>query len=200
MIIRNIVGPKESHPVYQELERSNGVRHYDFLNSVISTSISIQYNRISHEIIKAVNYHAIACLHENAGEYRKIPVSVNGNDFPPRFEQVPALMDELVSDVNDNWNNVEVVGLASFVMWKINQIHPFVNGNGRTARALCYYILCTKIGIRQLGNLYFPELVKKNFRDQYVLALKESDKSDDSTPLANLVREILVKHILQGGN
>ena len=170
------------------------------MKSIISISLEVQFNGISHEIIKAINYHAIACLHDRAGEYRRVPVVVIGENLyePPSYHEVPNLMDEFISEVNGSWSNSGVLDVSSFVMWKINQIHPFVNGNGRTARAMCYYVLCTKLGLPQLGReLHFlPELIRTDYRSQYVEALRDSDRANDFTPLANLVQQILLDHVL----
>ncbi len=48
--------------------------------------------------------------------------------------------------VNDNWNNQDLIHLGAFVMWMVNYIHPFMNGNGRTARAACYLVMCMRFG------------------------------------------------------
>jgi len=77
MDVFDLVGQTGQHPVYKELERTNGIRHYGLLQSIISALLTIKYRKIFHEIIKSINYHAIACLHRGAGEYRNIAVTVN---------------------------------------------------------------------------------------------------------------------------
>ena len=49
-----------------------------------------------------------------------------------------------------------------------------MNGNGRTARAACYYVLCAKLGFWLPGQTSLPELIRAN-RDEYVRALKAAD-------------------------
>ena len=100
---------------------------------------------LSQEIIKALNYHALTCLHVNAGKYRPCQVYVN-NFNPPDHYRVQALMDDFINIVNENWQGADPFLSASYVYWKINYIHPFINGNGRTARASCYFVLCVKSG------------------------------------------------------
>ena len=94
MILHEIVG-SEQHPAYQKLEVSNGNRHYDFLNSIILASLEVDCPMLSHTLIKAINYHAIACLHISAGEYRPCDVTV-GDFYPPEHYRVTALMGQLV--------------------------------------------------------------------------------------------------------
>jgi len=89
VILFEIAG-RESHPTYQALEISNGNRHYDFLRSIVVASIEMGRPFLSQTIIRALNYHAIACLHTHAGEYRPCPVHV-GDYNPPEHFRVQAL-------------------------------------------------------------------------------------------------------------
>lgn len=88
---------------------------------------------------------------KNEGYYRKIQVCV-GNKItgdvvfmPPPAENVPALMKELTGWLNSEesveLNPVLVAGIAHY---EFVRIHPFVDGNGRTARALATLILFTR--------------------------------------------------------
>jgi Fic family protein len=38
--------------------------------------------------------------------------------------------------VNDRWAEASAVHLCAYVLWRLNWIHPFGDGNGRTARAI----------------------------------------------------------------
>lgn len=89
----------ENHQTYQSLEISNGNRQYDFLRSIVAASLEMKRPFLSQHVIKALNFHAITCLHTNAGEYRPCPVVV-GKHNPPEHYRVQALMDDFVNDVN----------------------------------------------------------------------------------------------------
>src|SRR5262245_29692588 len=110
---------------------------------------------LSQHVLKALNFHAIACLHSYAGEYRPCPVEV-GEHRPSEHYRVPALMDDLVNSVNRGWDKTDPVVLATYVLWRINNIHPFINGNGRTARAACYFVLCLAQGGWLKGDPILP--------------------------------------------
>jgi Fic/DOC family protein len=174
VIIFELVGD-ENHPAYKALEISNGSRHYDFLQSIVGAALAIGRPFLSPTVIQALNYHAIACLHVNAGEYRPCAVTV-GTYVPPEPYRVPALMDDLVNTINRNWESNDAVLLASYVLWRLNSIHPFINGNGRTARATCYFVLCLKAGGWLPGAPILPELIRQH-HDEYVAALKKADSS-----------------------
>lgn len=174
MILFELVGT-ENNNLYQELATSNGARQYDFLRSIVLTAVQSNQKWLSHQVLKALNYQAIACLHTNPGEFRPCPVTV-GDYRPPEHYQVQALMDQFINEVNANWNNADAVALATYVLWRLNYIHPFINGNGRTARAACYFVLCVKSNGWLPGSPILPELLREN-RDEYINALKVTDAS-----------------------
>jgi Fic/DOC family len=102
--------------------------------TIVSAPVDMGKPFLSQQVIKAFNFLAIVCLHTNAGEYRPCPVTV-GAHIPPAHYRVPALMDDFVNTVNRTWEQTDPVVLATYVLWRVNNIHPFINGNGRTARA-----------------------------------------------------------------
>lgn len=197
MILFELTG-SEQNPIYQAVEISNGNRQYDFLRSIVIASLETQRPFLSSQIIKALNFQAITCLHTNPGEYRPCPVTVGGY-APPDHYRVPALMDDFVNTVNRSWETTDPIMLAAFVLWRLNHIHPFINGNGRTARASCYFVLCVKLGHWLPGTTILPELIRRE-RDRYVEALQAIDKSveagaPDFTNLHGLLAELLKEQI-----
>ena len=195
MILYELTNQQENHPIYQTLEISNLERQYAFLRSIVSAALDIGRPFLSQTVIKAINYHTIACLHTNAGEYRPCEVKV-GDFIPPKHFRVNDLMDDFVNGVNRSWEIDSELTLAAFVLWRLNYIHPFVNGNGRTARAACYFVLCLKAGGWLSGTTILPELLRSN-RQNYIDALQAVDNSmsiDETLnldPLVNLISDLL---------
>ncbi len=197
MILYELVGGEE-HPYYRNLEISNLNRQYDFLRSIVQTAIDVKRPFLSAHIIKALNCQAITCLHTNAGEYRPCPVKV-GKHKPPEHYRVEALMEDFINEVNRNWENTDPVYLSAYVLWRLNYIHPFINGNGRTARAACYFVLCVKSNGWLSGDTILPELIRRE-RDRYVEALRKTDKSIrdgelDINKLVILLSELLSEQL-----
>ena len=198
MILSELVRGNEDHPAYRALEVANGGRHYDFLQSVVETAVTVGKPFLSQTVIKAINYHAIACLHSYAGEYRPCAVTVGDHD-PPDHYRVDALMDDFVNEVNRYWDELDEISLAAYVLWRLNWIHPFINGNGRTARAACYFVLCVKLGGWLPGTIILPELLRRpENRDRYVQALRHADTTewngdmhDFLAPMTGLLLELL---------
>ena len=104
-------------------------------------------------------------------------------------------MKKLVFYINEQWPIQDAVPLAAYALWRINQIHPFINGNGRTARAVCYFILCVKLGGPLPGSPIVPEILRaKDIHPQYICALQEAD-GGDLGPLTKLVEQVLTLQI-----
>lgn len=194
--------PTENDPIYQALQVSNLNRQYDFLRSMVEVSLATGRLYLSQTVIKAFNYHAIVCLHAGAGEYRPCEVTV-GDYKPPMWIHVQAQMDDFVNEVNWSYEKTDPVVLASYILWKLNRIHPFVNGNGRTARIAAYYTLCLKSGGMLPGEVTLPDLLRRHRQtpdDPYVAALKAVDKSVDEgkldiEPLHALVASLLTEQL-----
>ncbi len=196
MNVHRLVGENENDPVYQALTESNAERYYSFLDSIIETAIAVNQPFLSTAIIKALNYHAIIGLHDTAGEYRPSEVRLKSRPeltFPPPYE-VQSRMDDLVNDINHQWERRSAVELAAHALWGINRIHPFVNGNGRTARAVCYFILCIKSGSLLPGETSVPELLKRQENDAYREGLKAADE-DNFEPLRRLLDRLLAQQL-----
>ena len=193
MIVYELTG-REDHPVYRALEAENGNRQYDFLRSIVTACFDLNRPFLSQHVIKALNFQAITCLHIDAGTYRPCEVMV-GDHRPPAFYRVPALMDDFVNTVNRAWDTTDELGLATYVLWRLNNIHPFINGNGRTARAACYFVICLKVGGWPLGSPILPELIKRE-RAAYCAALQHAHNtfaergSPDLGPLHQIVTNL----------
>ncbi|WP_313281610.1 Fic family protein [Delftia tsuruhatensis] len=194
MIVYELVG-SEQHSSYQELEIANVTRQYDFLKSMVRVSVQLGRPFLSSHVVKALNFHAITCLHTNAGEYRPCEVVV-GDHNPPAHFRVQALMDDFINGVNRNWESSDPIVLSAFVLWRLNYIHPFINGNGRTARAACYFVLCLKVGGLLPGTTLLPELLQQH-RPRYVEALRAADASLATGQLNLMPLHALIEELVQ---
>ncbi|GLS88269.1 hypothetical protein GCM10010873_32430 [Cypionkella aquatica] len=204
MILYDLNNSEASEP-YQALAISNGDRQFSFLQSIVNAALSTNQLFLSQSILKALNFHAIACLHTNAGEYRPCPVYVhNGDGNPenifhtPEHFRVSALMDNFINLINSTWSQVDPVTIGAFILWKLCAIHPFINGNGRTARAACYFAICVKAGGWLPGDVILPTLLKRSA--EYIPALKAADASHkagalDLTQLQTLIGKLLNEQI-----
>ncbi len=195
MILHELVGHNEDHPAYQALEVDNRKRQLNFLNSLVLAALGSGTPFLSQTVIKALNFHSIGCLHAYAGQYRPCEVNV-GEYLPPEYFRVATLMDDMVNRVNRNWTETESIELAAYVLWRINHIHPFINGNGRTARASCYFVLCLHMGKWIPRDPILPELLREDpYRSRYLEALKEADQDGGLAPLAYVIADGLLHQL-----
>ncbi len=84
-------------------------------------------------------------------------------------------MDRFFSLIHENWElTAHPTRFAAYALWRLNWIHPFVEGNGRTARAACYYLLCLRHGQLLPGRQIVPERIRHDRRPYYA-ALQAAD-------------------------
>ena len=157
-------------------------------------------SRLSSEILREFQRLAINQIYTCAGKFRDGPVKIQGVQHePPPQEEVPRLVDEMCEYVNGNWDK-PAIHLSAYLMWRINWIHPFFGGNGRTARAIAYLIMCVRLGFTLPGTPTMPDLIVAD-RDPYYHALRESDDawekgSLDLTEMESLMSSLLAQQLV----
>ena len=77
------------------------------------------------------------------------------------------------ANITKEWTPVET---SAYLLWRLNWIHPFGGGNGRTSRAVSYWALCVRLGFSLPGKLTIPEQILSN-RKQYQQALIDADEA-----------------------
>ena len=75
--------------------------------------------------------------------------------MPPEAEDVPGLMAELVNWIHESEADLPVPVIAGMAHYQFVTIHPFFDGNGRTARTLTTWLLYQ--GGYDLGKFYALE-------------------------------------------
>lgn len=139
----------------------------------------------SEMMVKELHRVAMHQLLKTPGEYRQGPVHItNSPHVPPAWFEVQGHMAGMVEYVNRVWNEADLVHLSAYVLWRLNWIHPFPNGNGRTSRATAYMVMNVKHGqLLPSKNSIIQQIV--NDRDPYYAALRYAD--DEMKNSANVV-------------
>jgi Fic family protein len=76
------------------------------------------------------------------GKFRMEEVKINKSNLkPPLYTEIPSLMQELVDYINQNNEPQLDIIKTAIAHHRFTAIHPFDNGNGRTARLLTYAML-----------------------------------------------------------
>ena len=115
---------------------------------------------------------------EKAGKYRERNVIITGTDFtPPGPTEVPLAMQEFLSDL-PSLRQLHPVEYAAMLHLNLVTIHPFIDGNGRTARLLM------NLALLQAG--YPTTIIPPIIRGDYISALRDSNKGDNK-PFINFI-------------
>ena len=102
----------------------------------------------------------------NAGRYRSISVRISGSRvLLPNPAKVAGLMSDFFNDLMSMASS-HPVEIAAEAHYRLVTIHPFIDGNGRTARLLMNLIL--------LQNGYPPALIRTRDRVPYLKSLEKA--------------------------
>lgn len=143
-------------------------------------ALSYLYELIEHDAHQTISEVLIRTIHQLvvretelqiAGAYRTSNIMITGSDhIPPDANTLPTLMHDLIHWIGINQKKLHPVELAAIVHHKLVFIHPFVDGNGRTARVIMNLLL--------LREGYPLVTVLKNDRKKYYRALSRADVGD----------------------
>lgn len=82
---------------------------------------------------------------ENAGKFREVNVKITGSKYlPPAPSFISGLTKNFDSWLKDKKNQKNVIDYAALAHFKLVDVHPFIDGNGRTARLLMNLVLMNK--------------------------------------------------------
>lgn len=123
----------------------------------------------------------------HAGHYRSVPVRVSGSTVVfPNPRKVPDLMDEF-----HNWlkakPKLHPIELAAEAHYHLVTIHPFVDGNGRTARLLMNLIL--------MMQGYPPAIIRKRDRLNYIATLEKAQTGGSKDPFIKLISKAVERSL-----
>ncbi|HEY2213357.1 MAG TPA: Fic family protein [Bradyrhizobium sp.] len=183
-----------------EAEALNGLRQYDFAVQLSLSAIERGSFKLRLSHVLSLHREALQGVSSYAGNFRPSDVEIEGSRHNPvGAHLVPELVEDLCDYVNDNWNKASAVHLASYVMWRLNWIHPFADGNGRTSRILSFVVLSIKIEAVLPGTPTLPDLIVDH-RAEYEDALDAADdawKADkiDVSRMEELVSGLLARQL-----
>lgn len=184
------------------IEARNGVRQFDAVTEMIETFSDPQRKfklRLSH--LLGLQRIALEGLSSYAGNFRPADIEIGGSRHkPPGAHMVAEEVEHMCDYINDNWEKSSPVHLAAYALWKLNWIHPFTDGNGRTARVVSYLLLCLRLGYRLPGTNTIPEQIAKD-KNPYYRALEAADeaweaKKIDLSGLENLLSSLLANQLV----
>lgn len=158
-------------------EVENGIRQFHLAMDVVRTHVHDAERPFSLRpgLLRQLNHVCLDGLHALAGTYRNGPVEIKGSyHVPPEPFQVDDYVHQMCDYVNREWGK-SAIHLASYLLWRINWIHPFADGNGRTSRMTSYVVLCIKLNSILPGTNTIPQQIENN-KTPYYEALEAADK------------------------
>lgn len=168
-------------PLKDYIEAQNHARAFDFIlkqysnHKVLSENTVLEIHKI---ILSGIN-------DADAGSYRSVRVYISGSrTILPNPVKVPDLM----TDFGKWLTNTEDSALSAIeAHYKLVTIHPFVDGNGRTARLLMNLILL-KAG-------YCPIIIRPRDRKRYLNILENRQTKDEIEPYNKFMLEALSRSL-----
>ncbi len=167
-------------PMQDHQEAINHHEAVQFIREIASEDIELD-----ESVLLKIHAIVLAGIDRiNAGCYRSVRVRISGSRHVcPNPVKVPYLMQEYFAYYQQNKTILHPVELASNMHEKLVSIHPFIDGNGRTARLVMNLIL--------LRNGYPVTVInsENSKRQDYYNALEQSQVAQNNLPFQLLVAD-----------
>lgn len=158
-------------PIRDCYEATGHAKAYDYMLSLA------RGNKldITEEMILRLHYLFYSGIDtERAGKYRDGQVFITGTEYiPPAAEDVPNLMQAFIAELHQKQDCLHPVELAAYAHRRLVDIHPFQDGNGRTARLLMNLIL--------VNRGYCIVSIPPILRHDYITALQQAQREKAPT-------------------
>ena len=165
------IGGKDLRELY---EVTNNEKAFRLIKSRLEEGAALD-----EELIKDIHQVVMENILEG-GLYRNYNVRITGADFiPPDWTEVRTAMKWFMADFESKKSDLNSIELASYVHAEFVRIHPFQDGNGRTARLLLNFMLM-KAG-------YQPVIIEAKDRPVYYESLNDYAATGSLENFYNLV-------------
>jgi len=167
-------------PLREQLEVINHKHAIDLVEA-----LAAGHESLTEHTIRQIHALILRTINdEEAGRYRRVSVRITGSNYvPPDPSAVPPLMHEFSLWLNSQEAQaLHPVELAALAHFRLVDIHPFVDGNGRTARLLMNLIL--------LRNGYPLAVVKNEDRSRYYDLLEKAHQGETAKFVAFIAQAV----------
>jgi Fic family protein len=184
-------------------EARNGLRQFERAMEMLDHWLANPDRQFRLRVSTILDLHRVALegISAFAGNFRPSGVKIEGSKHEPvGAHLVPENVEEMCDYVNDNFATKSAIHLAAYIMWRLNWIHPFADGNGRTSRTLSYLVMCIRLRERLPGSKTIPEQIVRN-RKPYFDALDAADEAAregriDVSKMEALLESLLAAQLL----
>jgi len=162
------------HSLREHLEATNHAAAYTAMLALADAATPI-----TSATVRELHHLVTDRILDEPGQFRRGAVSIRGSQLtPPPAREVPALMEDWIAWLAGAGLAYEPVTRAVIAHHGFLAVHPFLDGNGRTARLLLNLML--------LRDGYPPALLLQEWRLGYLEALTQADRGRYS-PLVNVL-------------
>lgn len=162
------------------VEVMNGRDAWDFVRNYKSSLNENFIRKIQYEVTKNTKCRL-------QGKYRDSEVGIGGSEWkPPQAKEVPKLMKKIMNEYRKLKRTLHPVELATWLHNNFVQVHPFTDGNGRTARLLMNWIL--------LRKKFPPVVINVQNKEEYYYAIESADKRNQKPFAAFLAKQLLEQY------
>lgn len=152
--------------VKEHLEVLGHSEAYDFIYTLLENKY-ITENDIKN-IHKLLYYHIDM---NEAGNYRTKQVYIHGVKYiPPKASKIDDLMSKSIEKINKLYGTIHDIELACIIHTDLVNIHPFIDGNGRTARLL--------MNLHLIKSGYPITIIPPVIRNDYMQSVKKTNDND----------------------
>ncbi len=150
-------------PLREIYEATGNANAFDYMMGIAKKCLFVEADLIKlHELF----FEKIDS--DNKGKYREIKVFISGTDVKlPGPGEVPGLVQKFVASLDQRSEQLHPIELAAWVHNELVTIHPFTDGNGRTARLLMNLIL--------VQNGYPVTVLPPIYRVEYLQATRKGN-------------------------
>ena len=177
LVDKTSIGGKHLREIYEVV---NHKKAFDYIKEHLEDDLDENLIKDIHQILMDNIFPG--------GIYRNGNVRITGASFsPPSWETVRQEMKNFIEDYKMKKEKTHTVELAAWVHAEFIRIHPFQDGNGRSARLLLNYIL--------MKNGYLPIVIEAKNRPAYYQALDKYGREEELGLFLDMVMELELKTI-----
>ncbi len=171
-------------PLKEHLEAIGHKEAFKYIEEIVKEPVDI-----SERVIKDIHSLVLMDRPQDRGIYRRVPVIIQGAEKrPPEPHLVPSEMEGLIKEHGDWKQNMHVVERVALFHLRFEEIHPFVDGNGRMGRLLLNFEL--------MKSGYPPINIKFQDRKSYYDCFNDYQKSGGNpTAMVALVSDYIEEEL-----
>jgi Fic family protein len=156
------IGNKSLKEHFEAINHKEGIQYlYDFVQ---------KKKELDEGTVLALHKKILKNINETEGGHYRAPndMITGAVHISPSAIKIQKLMNEFFEWYYAQKTKLSIAELAAWVHYKLVYIHPFIDGNGRTARLLMNLIL--------IQSGYPPAIILNVDRQKYYRVLKEADR------------------------